>query len=194
MNHLMIDPPAFPSASQLLPAAAPHHPPQARLTPRLMTPVALAFAALLLAAPSTRAAQTDLPGPTGSGTFGVTDSTYSLTTPTAVANVGAVHLYNGSTLALISTLTGSTANDQMGGDGVTVLSNGNYVVSSGDWDNGAVLNVGAVTCAVERTRPQGPSPPRTASWGPWPMAAAGWSSPRPPPPTSCWSDNPRPIK
>jgi hypothetical protein len=145
MNHLMIDPPAFPSASQLLPAAAPHHPPQARLTPRLMTPVALAFAALLLAAPSTRAAQTDLPGPTGSGTFGVTDSTYSLTTPTAVANVGAVHLYNGSTLALISTLTGSTANDQMGGDGVTVLSNGNYVVSSGDWDNGAVLNVGAVT-------------------------------------------------
>jgi hypothetical protein len=33
----------------------------------------------------------------------------------------------------------------MGGDGVTVLSNGNYVVSSGDWDNGAVLNVGAVT-------------------------------------------------
>lgn len=31
---------------------------------------------------------------------------------------------------LISTLTGSTANDQIGNAGVTVLSNGNYVVRS----------------------------------------------------------------
>ena len=31
---------------------------------------------------------------------------------------------------LISTLTGSTANDQIGNVGVTVLSNGNYLVRS----------------------------------------------------------------
>lgn len=68
----MIDPHAFPSASQPLPAATPHHPPQTRLTPRLITPVALAFAALLATTPSTRAAQIDIPGPTGSGTFGKT--------------------------------------------------------------------------------------------------------------------------
>jgi hypothetical protein len=157
MNHLMIDPHPFPTASQLLPAAAPHHPPQARLTPRLIAPVALAFAALLATPPSTRAAQIDISGPTGSGSFGssvtylpngnfvVTDPTYSLTTPTAVASVGAVHLYNGSTLALISTLTGSSASDQVGSGGVTVLSNGNFVVRSPDWDNGSVNSAGAVT-------------------------------------------------
>jgi hypothetical protein len=153
MNHLMIDPHPFPLAGQPLPAATPHHPPQTRLTPRLIAPVALAFAALLATAPSTRAAQTDIPGPAGSGSFGktvtylpngnfvVTDPTYSLTTPTAVASVGAVHLYNGSTLALISTFTGSTASDQVGNGGVTVLSNGNFVVSSTSWNGSR----GAVT-------------------------------------------------
>ena len=140
-----------------MPAATPHHQTQACLTPRLIAPVALAFAALLVAAPSTRAAQTDIPGPAGSGTFGkavtylpngnfvVTDPTYSLTTPTAVASVGAVYLYNGSTLALISTLTGSSANDKVGEGGVTVLSNGNFVVRSQSCDNGAVNSAGAVT-------------------------------------------------
>jgi hypothetical protein len=122
-----------------------------------LAPVALALAALLATVPSTRAAQIDIPGPTGSGTFGstvtylpngnfvVTDPTYSLTTPTAVASVGAVYLYNGSTLALISTLTGSTASDQVGNGGVTVLSNGNFVVSSTSWNGsrGAVTWVSA---------------------------------------------------
>ena len=37
-----------------------------------------------------------------------------------------------------NSLVGSTAGDQVGYDGVTALSNGNYVVSSPDWDNGAV--------------------------------------------------------
>jgi hypothetical protein len=152
-NDLMIDPHAFPSASQPLPAATPHHPPRRGL----IAPAALVLAALLVAAPSARAAQTDIPGPAGSGTFGkavtylpngnfvVTDPTYSLTTPTAVASVGAVYLYNGSTLALISTLTGSAASDQVGNGGVTVLSNGNFVVRSQSCDNGAVNSAGAVT-------------------------------------------------
>ena len=156
-NDLMIAPYPSPTAGQPLPAATAHHPPQARLTPRLIAPAALALAALLATAPSTRAAQTDIPGPAGSGTFGkavtylpngnfvVTDPTYSLTTPTAVASVGAVYLYNGSTLALISTLTGSTASDQVGSEGVIVLSNGNFVVRSSKWDNGAAADAGAVT-------------------------------------------------
>ena len=59
-------------------------------------------------------------------------------------DAGAVYLFNGATGALISTLTGSTSSDQVGIDGVTALSNGNYVVRSQFWD-GAAVNVGAVT-------------------------------------------------
>ena len=114
----------------------------------------LALLAVLLAAPArARAAQIDLPGPAGSGSFGstvtylpngnfvVTDPTYSLTTPAAVANVGAVYLYDGVTLAVISTLTGSALSDRVGLSGVTVLSNGNYVVTSLAWSGSR----GAVT-------------------------------------------------
>jgi hypothetical protein len=130
----------------------------------LRVPAALALAALLVAAPSARAAQIDILGPTGSGSFGktvtylpngnfvVTDPTYSLTTPTAVASVGAVYLYNGSTLALISTLTGSTASDQVGGGGVTVLSNGNFVVSSTSWNGSrGAVTWGSATAGVSGT-------------------------------------------
>ena len=63
-------------------------------------------------------------------------------------DAGAVYLFNGATGALISTLTGSHANDNVGGYGfnrVTALSNGNYVVSSPAWDNGSVVDAGAVT-------------------------------------------------
>jgi hypothetical protein len=64
----------------------------------------------------------------------------------ATTDVGAVYLYNGSTHALISTLTGSTANDQVGSGGITALTNGNYVVRSPNWDNGTTaVNAGAVT-------------------------------------------------
>ncbi len=60
-------------------------------------------------------------------------------------DAGAVYLYNGTTGALISSLRGSTTNDWVGIGGVTALSNGNYVVRSQNWGNGAVSNVGAVT-------------------------------------------------
>ena len=43
-----------------------------------------------------------------------------------------------------NSLVGSQANDQVGYD-VTALSNGNYVVRSPNWDNGAVSDAGAVT-------------------------------------------------
>jgi hypothetical protein len=55
-----------------------------------------------------------------------------------------VYLFNGSIGALISTLRGTTAND-LANCFVTVLSNGNYLISSRDWDNGAAVDAGAVT-------------------------------------------------
>jgi hypothetical protein len=60
-------------------------------------------------------------------------------------DAGAVYLFNGATGALISTLKGSQANDTVGSAGVTALSNGNYVVSSANWDNAGVVDAGAVT-------------------------------------------------
>ena len=63
----------------------------------------------------------------------------------AASNAGAVYLYNGTTGALISSLTGASANDQVSSGGITALSNGNYVVSSPDWNNGAATQAGAVT-------------------------------------------------
>ncbi|OWK39892.1 Filamentous hemagglutinin-like protein [Fimbriiglobus ruber] len=56
-------------------------------------------------------------------------------------DAGAVYLFNGSTGALISTLVGSHADDKIGTAGVTVLTNGNYVVDSSSWSG----NIGAVT-------------------------------------------------
>lgn len=58
-------------------------------------------------------------------------------------NAGAVYLYNGSTGALISALKGSNTGDQIGSDGVTALTNGNFVVQSSNFDGGK----GAVTFA-----------------------------------------------
>ncbi|MBL9096913.1 MAG: filamentous hemagglutinin N-terminal domain-containing protein [Alphaproteobacteria bacterium] len=63
----------------------------------------------------------------------------------AAANAGAVHVYNTLTGALVSTLTGSTANNLVGSGGITVLTNGNFVVASPNWDNGAATDAGAAT-------------------------------------------------
>lgn len=115
----------------------------------------LAQAMSLLLPVTAWAAQTNLVAPPGSGAFGdtvtvlpngnivVTDPKYS----EGAANIGAVHLYDGNTLSLISTLKGGTANDNVGEYGITVLSNGNYVVVSPNWDNPSPLqvNAGAVT-------------------------------------------------
>jgi hypothetical protein len=104
---------------------------------------------------SIRADQTNLVGPAGSGAFGttvtvlpngnlvVTDPNYS----EGAANIGAVHLYSGADLSLISTLKGATANDSVGDLGITVLSNGNFVVASSHWNQPSPLKVdaGAVT-------------------------------------------------
>ncbi|MEO6541636.1 MAG: hypothetical protein ABIN74_11610, partial [Ferruginibacter sp.] len=92
----------------------------------------------------------EIHGPAGSENFGdvkvLPNGNYIVADPLydegAVINVGAVYLYNGSTHALISTLKGSSANDRIGR--VTILTNGNYLVSSTQWKNAGV-SVGAVT-------------------------------------------------
>jgi len=63
----------------------------------------------------------------------------------AAPAAGAVYLFDGLTGALISTLTGSSPNDMVGTGGMVALSNGNYVVLSRNWNNGATPNAGAVT-------------------------------------------------
>lgn len=111
----------------------------------------IAFAMLLVAAP-TLAQQFDIHGPQNSVAFGtavavlpngdivVTDPEYGA----AGTNVGAVYLYSPDG-ALISKLTGSTPNDQVGYYGVTVLTNGNFVIPSPFWSDGTNSGVGAVT-------------------------------------------------
>ena len=127
---------------------------------RLITLLVLSF----LAPGHVWAIQTDIIGPAGSGLFGekvfvlpngnfvVTDPGFDA--PGPVTDVGAVHLYNGATLALISTLRGSSVDDFVGysapgssvvSHGITILTNGNFVVSSSGWDNGTVEDAGAVT-------------------------------------------------
>ena len=61
-----------------------------------------------------------------------------------LADAGATYLFK-SNGTLISTLAGSSASDNVGGYGVTTLSNGNYVLASSSWDRSTTQNVGAVT-------------------------------------------------
>ncbi|OWK47468.1 beta strand repeat-containing protein [Fimbriiglobus ruber] len=66
------------------------------------------------------------------------------------ADAGAMTFGNGATgivgtVSAANSLVGSTTNDQVGGHGVTVLSNGNYVVASPNWSNGPVADAGAMT-------------------------------------------------
>jgi hypothetical protein len=106
-----------------------------------------------------RAAQVTISGPAGSGVFGasvtllpngnfvVLDNEFDAP---PLSNVGAVYLYRADGV-LMSTLQGSSANDQVGNGGVTVLQSGNFVIRSGLWRNGPAANAGAVTFASAST-------------------------------------------
>ncbi len=68
------------------------------------------------------------------------------------ADVGAVSFCQGSAgcigvVSAMNSLIGSTANDAVGNNEVTILSNGNYVVKTFLWDNpiGPIVDVGAIT-------------------------------------------------
>lgn len=125
----------------------------ARLSASLLL-ATIAFVAFFHSANAQILSRVDIPGPAGSGEFGknvtilpngnfvIVDSSYDAP---GAGDVGAVYLYDGGTLALISQLTGSTAGDQVGSGGVTVLTNSNFVVRSPFWINGAAANAGAAT-------------------------------------------------
>ncbi|OYO29344.1 filamentous hemagglutinin N-terminal domain-containing protein, partial [Janthinobacterium sp. PC23-8] len=98
------------------------------------------------------------PHPTAGGSFGklnapLTTTSGSTATRTGyivvtnpndnlgATNSGAAYLFRQSDQALISTLYGTHAGDKVGSNGVTSLTNGNYVVSSNLWNGG----MGAVT-------------------------------------------------
>ncbi len=104
------------------------------------------------------AAQVVIDGPPASGTFGgdsitvlpngnfvVVDTQFDA--PGPIENVGAVYLYRPDGV-LISTLTGSSANDRIGSTGIVVLSNGNFVIRSRAWNNGTIVDAGAATFAT----------------------------------------------
>ena len=68
----------------------------------------------------------------------------------AIADAGAVTWGNGTggvtgPVSTANSLVGSQPSDQVGTNGVTALSNGNYVVSSLTWDNGAITDAGAIS-------------------------------------------------
>lgn len=79
--------------------------------------------------------------PLSNGNFVVVDPEYEATP----YDILAVHLYNGETLAKISTLTVPTPNNFLGTSPVFPLSNGNFLVKSPDWDNGSIDGAGALT-------------------------------------------------
>jgi hypothetical protein len=74
----------------------------------------------------------------------------------AIANVGAATFSGGGSgitgaVSSANSLIGSTADDNVCSGGVRALSNGNYVVASPGWDNGAIIDAGAATFASGTT-------------------------------------------
>lgn len=106
-----------------------------------------------LNAPAPPDAHIDIGGPVGSGRFGsavfalpngniiVTDPYFDDGT---TVDVGAVYLLDGSTGLIINWIHGSHTNDVVGFH-VWVLKNGNYVITSTEWDNGSTANAGVAT-------------------------------------------------
>lgn len=88
------------------------------------------------------------------GVTALTNGNYVVNSPTwdngTAADVGAVSWGNGLTgisgsVSSTNSIIGKVARDQIGFRGVTALANGNYVITSPDWDNGSAVDAGAVT-------------------------------------------------
>jgi len=92
-------------------------------------------------------------GELGSGGItALTNGNYVISSPLAAQGRGYVTWADGTTgisgaVNAVNSLSGSSAGDNIGSDGVTALSNGNYVINSPYWDNGAAVDAGAVTWA-----------------------------------------------
>lgn len=114
----------------------------------------LFFTLLTLVCQVSHAQVSNIPAPNGSGTFGgyvamLSNGNYVLADPKydkdGITDVGAVYLHDGRNHAVISKLTGSTADDQVGLGGIVALPNGNFIVLSYQWANGSAALAGAVT-------------------------------------------------
>lgn len=120
--------------------------------PTFTTAFRIAVFLILLGLSRSPAAQLEISGPPGSsalfgnsfftllpnGNLVVPDWGYSI--PGAY-EVGAVHLYDGDTMELISSLTGSVAGDEVGNGGIWTLASGDFLVRSSRWGGGR----GAIT-------------------------------------------------
>ena len=60
------------------------------------------------------------------------------------ANNGAVHLYSLFSSTPIASIFGNADGDQLGSSGITALGNNNYVIASGNDDEGGIVNAGSV--------------------------------------------------
>jgi trimeric autotransporter adhesin len=134
---------------------------QARRWPQALTAFGLAATGVLLVGADAAGAdgppvatQLDLLGPDGSERFGenvlvLSNGNFVVTDPgfdiEGATDVGAVHLYDGTTNQLISTLTGSTTDDRVGDREPIEVGDSNVVIESTDWDFGTVVDAGAVT-------------------------------------------------
>jgi hypothetical protein len=91
----------------------------------------------------------------GSETLTLTDGSYLTVSPQWGGDLGAVTWGNGITgvagiVSSANSLVGSTPVDQIGNgtfdvNGITALPNGNYAIFSPTWDNGSIVNAGAVS-------------------------------------------------
>ncbi len=112
----------------------------------------------------------DLVGPPGSVCFGndavvLGNGNVVVTDPCWNNGFGAVYMFDGHTRAVVSTLTGSRITDGVGSGGVTVLANGDYVVSSPGWSEVDVPGVGAVTWGDETVGASGVIAPSNSMVG-----------------------------
>lgn len=85
-------------------------------------------------------------------------------------DVGAVTFASGTTgrsgvVTSTNSLVGGSTGDQVGSRAVTPLANGNYVVSSPRWDNGGIVDAGAVTLGSGTLGISGPLSPITSLFG-----------------------------
>jgi hypothetical protein len=92
----------------------------------------------------------------GGGITTLANGNYLVRSPewdnSTATNAGAVTWGSGTsgvagTVSALNSLVGNATNDVVGSAGVIELANGNYLVRSPNWDNGAATNAGAVTWA-----------------------------------------------
>jgi hypothetical protein len=114
----------------------------------------LAFLAGMVSITGAAAQNIDIIGPAGSGFFGsqvlplpngniaVIDHGYD---NVALTDAGAIYLYDGPSGALLSTTTGSQPSDMIGSGGAIILTDGDFLVRSPNWDKSAVPDASALT-------------------------------------------------